>query len=348
MLSQDDNTYTTTGPLERPSRPVSRREYLNERRQAILQQKHLERHTDFIPRVHGDAKASGHAPAQLRDENKRLRQQLEERQSQLEQLIADYNSAQEQFEKELQATQYGHQQELEQYQAHLREMMEERKELQESYQELQRRYQELYHEYQDSFHEAVEEEAGKMVKEAARTLVLSPEYVPPLLHDVKKTVEFQIKQEEDQHIAEALYMMRQAQIKAEQLEQELARERTQIDTERHNLVLQQKSIREQANVRYEALRKTLQARSTIVLTMMTTVLLLVLPVLQFFCLTLFKVPLTSSLLLSLLIPIIFCVGGAYYFAHMRFVTHAHQQQMARYRKASSNAAAKNAAEKQAS
>src|SRR5205085_9775163 len=146
------------------------------------------------------------------------------------------NIAHEQFEKEIEATHYGHQQEIEQYQSHLREMMEERKELQESYQALQRRYQELYHDYQDTFHEAVEEEASKMVTDAARTLVLSPEHVPPLLHDVKKTVEFQIKQEEDQHIAEALYMMRQAQIKAEQLEQELAHERAQMDIERQNIV----------------------------------------------------------------------------------------------------------------
>lgn len=345
MLSRDDDTYTTTGPLERPSRPANRRELLSERRQAILQQKHLERHTDFIPRVHSDTshgKPSENAVAQLRDENKRLRLELEEQRSELEQLIADYHSAQEQFDREIEAIQYNHQQEIEQYQAHLREMMEERNQMQEGYQELQRRYQELYHDYQDSFHEAVEEEAGKMVKEAARTLVLSPEHVPPILHDVKKTVEFQIKQEEDQHIAEALYTMRQAQIKAEQLEQELARERAQIETERHNLVLQQNSIREQANIRYEALRKRLQARSTLVLTMMTTVLLLVLPVLQFFCLTVLKVPLTGTLLLSLLVPIIFCVGGAYYFAHLRFISHTHQTQMARLKKANSGTAEKKA------
>jgi hypothetical protein len=345
MLSHDDNTYTTTGPLEKPSRPANRRELLSERRQAILQQKHLERHTDFIPRVNGDTsggKISGHAVVQLRDENKRLHLQLEEQRAELEQLIADYNSAQEQFDKEIEVVHYNHQQEIEQYQAHLREMMEERNQMQEGYQELQRRYQELYHDYQDSFHEAVEEEASKMVKEAARTLVLSPEHVPPLLHDVKKTVEFQIKQEEDQHIAEALYTMRQAQIKAEQLERELARERNQIDAERHNLVLQQNSIREQANLRYDAVRKRLQARSTLVLTMMTTVLLLVLPVLQFFCLTLLKVPLTGSLLLSLLAPIIVCVAAAYYFAHLRFISHNHQQQMARFRKASSDTAEKKA------
>lgn len=345
MLSQDDNTYTTTGPLERPSRPANRRELLSERRHAILQQKHLERHTDFMPKVNGDTsngKTSGHALAQLRDENRRLHLELEEQHAQLEQLIADYNIAHEQFEKELEATHYNHQQEIEQYQSHLREMMEERKELQESYQELQRRYQELYHDYQDTFHEAVEEEAGKMVKEAARTLVLSPEHVPPLLHDVKKTVEFQIKQEEDQHIAEALYTMRQAQIKAEQLELELARERAQIDIERHNLVLQQKSIREQANQRYAALRKHLQARSTIVLTMMTTVLLLLLPLLQFVCLNLLKVPLTGSLLLALLLPIIVCVAAAYYFAQLRFISHTHQVQMARIKKASSDSAEKKA------
>ncbi len=345
MLSRDDNTYTTTGPLERPSRPVNRREILSERRQAILQQKHLERHTDFMPKVHGDTsngKTSGHVMAQLRDENRHLRLELEEQHAQLEQLIVDYNRTQEQFEKEIEAIHYGHQQEIEQYQAHLREMMEESNQMQEGYQELQRRYQELYHDYQDSFHEAVEDEASKMVKEAARTLVLSPEHVPPLLHDVKKTVEFQIKQEEDQHIAEALYMMRQTQIKAEQLEQELARERAQIDAERSNLVIQQKSIREQANKRYDALRKHLQARSTIVLTMMTTVLLLLLPVLQFVCLNLLKVPLTGSLLLSLLLPIIICVGAAYYFAQLRFISHTHQVQMARIKKASSDAAAKKA------
>jgi len=345
MLSRDDNTYPTTSPLERPSRPFNHKELLSERRQAILQQKHLERHTDFIPRVNGDTshgKTSENVVVQLRDEIKHLRLELEQQHAELEQLIADYNSAQEQFDKEIEAIHYGHQQEIEQYQGHLREMMEERKELQESYQALQRRYQELYHDYQDTFHEAVEEEAGKMVKEAARTLVLSPEHVPPLLHDVKKTVEFQIKQEEDQHIAEALYTMRQAQIKAEQLELELARERAQIDIERHNLVLQQKSIREQANQRYAALRKHLQARSTIVLTMMTTVLLLLLPLLQFVCLNLLKVPLTGSLLLSLLLPIIVCVAAAYYFAQLRFISHSHQVQMARIKKASSDSAEKKA------
>ncbi len=345
MLSRDDNTYPTTSPLERPSRPFNHKEFLSERRQAILQQKHLERNTDYISKVNGDpsnGKNSGNVVAQLRDEMKQLRLELEQQRAELEQLVVEHNRAQEQFEKEIEAINYGHQQEIDQYQSHLREMMEERKELQESYQELQRRYQELYHDYQDSFHEAVEEEAGKMVKEAARTLVLSPEHVPPLLYDVKKTVEFQIKQEEDQHIAEALYTMRQTQIKAEELERELARERAQIDAERHNLVIQQNSIREQANVRYEAVRKRLQARSSIVLTMMTTVFLLVLPFLQFVFLTILKVPMTASLLFSLLIPIVLCVGGAFYFAQLRFISHTHQQQMARGKKASSEVAQKKA------
>ena len=159
MLSRDDNTYMTTGPLGRSSRPVNRRELLlSERRQAILQRKHLERHTDFIPRINGNTpngKTSGHTVVHLRDENKRLRLELQEQHAELEQLIADYNSAHEQFDKEIEAFHYGHQQEIEQYQAHLREMMEERNQMQEGYQELQRRYQELYHDYQDSFHDAV-------------------------------------------------------------------------------------------------------------------------------------------------------------------------------------------------
>jgi cation transport ATPase len=157
---------------------------------------------------------------------------------------------------------------------------------------------------------------------------------------VKKTVEFQIKQEEDQHIAEALYMMRQAQIKAEQLEQELARERAQINAERQNIVLQQKSIREQAKLRYETLRKRLQARWTIGLTMMTTLLLLLLPLFQFACLSLLKVPFTASLLFSLLAPIIICVGLASYFAHLRSISHTHQLQMARIKKATGDTSEK--------
>ena len=341
MLSQDDNGYATSGSVEHPSRPVNLRAFQSERRHAILQQKHIDRHTDILPRVNGNTssgKSAGHALAQLREENKRLRWALEEQRVELEQLIADYNGVHEQFDREIEAIHHSHELEIEQFQTHMREMMEERNQMQDIYQELQRRYQELYHSYQ----EAVEEEASKMVTDAARTLVLSPEHVPPLLHDVKKTVEFQIKQEEDQHIAEALYMMRQAQIKAEQLEQELEHERAQIDSERQNIVTQQRSIREQSILREQTLQKRLKARSTVALTMMTTILLLLLPLLQFLFLSVLKVPFTTPLLFSLLAPIIVCVAVASYLSHLRFISHTHQLNLAQIKKGKGEATTKKA------
>jgi hypothetical protein len=128
-----------------------------------------------------------------------------------------------------------------QYEIRLREAFEERNQLHEINQELEQRYQELYH----TFLEAVEEEAGKLVTEAAQTMVHSPKYTPPILRDVVKTLEFQVKQTEDQHVAELMALMRQAQRKNEILEMELAREREKIAAERRNLLNQQNSENKQ-------------------------------------------------------------------------------------------------------
>jgi chromosome segregation ATPase len=296
MFSSDETDYSTTGSIDRPSRALSRRELLNSKR----------RQTDILPRVNGDAPGGRVAlrqVTQLREENMRLRRELEE----LQQQVEEYRSAAEQIEGEIDAIHSGHQQEIEQYQHHLHEMMEEHNQMQEVNAHLTAQYQDLYHTFQDK----VEEEADKLVKEAAQTLILSPEHTPALLSDVVKTLESQARQTEDQRTAELLAIMRQAQYKSELLEQEVARERAQLEIERQNLVELQNSIREQAQTRYNHLRAHLRRRWTAALTFMSFVLLLLVPVLQsaFYIL---KFP----LYVSLFVPIFICLGLAYVFARM--------------------------------
>src|SRR5205085_2490378 len=131
MLSADETTQST-GPIERLPRPMNHRDLLAERRQNILQQK---QHTDNLPGLNGDAtsgKLTGRQIAVLREENKRLN-------ANLQQLLAEYNRLQTQFDKDTAAIHHAHQQEIEQYQSHLREMMEEHKQIQESNRQLEQR-----------------------------------------------------------------------------------------------------------------------------------------------------------------------------------------------------------------
>src|SRR6266566_3111031 len=195
MFSPDDTDYNTSASsIDRSARIAYRREIINEKRQ---------RHTDMLPKINGEisnGKTTSRQIAQLREENKRFRWKIDEQQH----LIYQYRQTQAQLEHEI----------------HLREAIEERNQLEATNQDLKRRYQELDH----SFHETVSVEAQKMVTEAANTIILTPEHTPPLLHDVAKTVELHMKQTEDQHVAELLSLIRQAQYKADLLEQELANE----------------------------------------------------------------------------------------------------------------------------
>jgi hypothetical protein len=242
--------------------------------------------------------------AHLREENKRLRWDLED----MESLLSEQKMAQAQLERQIVAIRSNHQLEIDQYQDQLRDMMEERNQMQEMHADLERRYQELYR----SFHEKVEEEANTLVSEAARTLVLSPDHTPPLLHDVVKTLEFQVKQTEDQHVAEILRLMRQAQYKAQLLEQEITSEREKLNAERQNLITLQNSVREQAQLRYRVLGEHLRSRWVASLTFLTTIALLVLPILQ---LTIHALGL--PLLVWLFLPVVFCISLTYYLAHSR-------------------------------
>ena len=297
MLSSDETGYDTTGSIMRASRAASRRELIKNKRS---------RNTDILPGLdEEETRGRGvRSPiTHLREENLRLRKDLETLQAQLD----VYQSSMALLDDEIETIHHAHQQEIEQYQQHLREMMEERNQMQEANQQWERRYQELYHSFQD----AVEEEANKMVQEAAQTLILSPEHTPALLNDVVKTLEVQVKQTEDQRTAEWLGVMRQAQYKSELLEQEVARERNDLAAERENLRLLRESISQQAQQRYQMERARLRGRWTAGLTLISLLLFGLMVVLE-----LIFYSLHFALYITLFVPLVICLMLSYVLAHM--------------------------------
>lgn len=297
MLTPDEITQDT-GPLEQLPRILDRRSTLNGRRQTLLQQKQ----TDALPQLTTEtpnAKLAWRQVVQLREENRRLRFELQEKQAELQQLVHEYQALQETFDKEVAVIHSAHQQVTEQYQGHLRELMEERNRLHDLHADLEQRYKDLYHSFQD----AAEEEARKMLTEAAQTVILSPDNTPVLLQDVVKTVELQVRQQEDKHLIEAMYLKREIQRIAKQLEQE----RQQINQERQQLVALQLSIREQAELRQKTLASRLQTRWKLASIFTSIGLPILLVVLQFIFLALFHVSMIGPVSIAILAPIVVCV-----------------------------------------
>jgi chromosome segregation ATPase len=306
MLSSDEMGYDTTGSIMRASRAASRRELLKNKRA---------RNTDILPGINEmntHARIPRSQATHVREENLHLRREVEALQEQLE--VAQGNV--ELLGSEIETIHHAHQQEIEQYQQHLREMMEERNQMQDDYQQLERRYQELYHSFQD----AVEEEASKMVQEAAQTLVLSPEHTPALLSEVVQTFEAQVKQTEDQRTAELLTVLRQAQYKSELLEQEVAHERNELAIERENLRLLRLSVSEQAQQRYQLERARVRARWTSGLTLISMVLFALMVVLE---LVFYSFHL--ALYITLFLPLAICMILSYIFAHLHTSGRVHVQ-----------------------
>jgi uncharacterized integral membrane protein len=307
MLSSDDTTQTTrvTEAIERVPRPLERRSPVNERRQSPLRQKQ----TDVLPQVTVDtphSKVAWRQVIHLREENRRLRFELEEQRAEMRQLVAEYTSLQTHFEKEVAVVHSGYQQEKEQYQSHLLDLMDERNRLLGAQAQLEHRYQDLYHSFQD----AVEEEAQKMVTQAAQTLELSPDSTPLVLQDVMKTLELQVRREEDKHLVEALYLKREVQRMAGLLEQE----RALIAEERQRLLVMQNTAREQAELRQKTLQLRLRSRWK-ARTITTTIgMICLLVILQFLFLNLAHVKLAAYISFLLLLPIIICSLLAFVFS----------------------------------
>jgi hypothetical protein len=310
-----------TGVIERISRSPNHEEAHSERRQQLLQQKQ----TDMLPPLNGNASSSnGRVPwrqiALLREENQQLRRELETLRAQVSVTTAPLSSLNEDTDAsdEIETIHKGYQQEIQQYQQHLANLMEERNQQQEEYHELESRYQDLYY----NFLASVEEEAHRMVTEAARTITLSPtgNETHPLLQDVVQTLETHVRQLEDEHVAHTLYLLREAQRKAVRLEEELRRERQQLMEERQNLLNQQRSVREQARLRYQAIQTRLQARWLLRLVTTSVALLGLLLIVQMFGLSLLHVPLSRPLLLAVIVPIFLCPIIAYLFVYLRDIT----------------------------
>ncbi len=298
MLSPDDTSYDTSGSIMRTARAASRRELIQSKRT---------RHTDMLPDINQEETRSKQGQRQsvghLHEENLLLRQELETLQTQLE----TYQSGMDLLDNEVETIHYTHQQEIEQHQQQIREMMDEHNHMQETSQQWERRYQELYHNFQD----AVEEEANKMVKEAAQTLVLAPEHTPALLNDVVQTLEGQLRQSENQRTTELLAVMRQTQYKAELLEQEVARERAELATEREYVRQHEANISAQARQRYQLERARLQGRWTAGLTAVSMFLFSLMVALE-----LILYSLNVVRYIALFVPLSICLVLSYVFAHL--------------------------------
>jgi hypothetical protein len=287
-----------TGALERLSTTTNRRHVLSERRQSILQQKQ----TDSLPQLDKEAILSPHAKIawrqviQLREENRRLRSELETQRQELQQLLDDPAFFKKHFGQEVSRIESSYKQELEEYQKKLQLTGEENKDLQARYTSLEQQYQELYH----TFQVKVEEEARKMIIETAKTLEITPDSPTDVLQDIVKTVELRVRQQEDKHLLEALYLKRELQRMAAILQ----KEREQIEKERQNLFAMQYTAREQAQLRQKVLQEGLRAR-WIVKSVTTTIgALFLLLILQFLFLTAFRIPLEGRLSFSLIAPVV--------------------------------------------
>jgi hypothetical protein len=297
MFSSDETGYDTTGSIMRSARAASRRELLKSKRT---------RTTDILPTLNpkeGRPRGPRVVQTPLREENQQLRREVESLQEQLSSYQENLNL----LGDEIEAIHRAHQQEIEQYQQHLRDMMDERNQMQEANQHWEHRYQDLYHSFQD----AVEEEAGKMVQEAAQTLVLSPEHTPALLGDVVKTLEAQLQQTEDQRTAQLLAVMRQARYKAELLEQEVAYERAELANERENLRCLHESVMQQSRQRYQLEQNRLRGRWTAGLTLVCILLFSLMVALE-----LVFYSQHAPLSFTLFIPLLICMVLSYVFAHL--------------------------------
>jgi chromosome segregation ATPase len=297
MFSSDETGYDTTGSIMRNARAASRRELLKSKRT---------RTTDILPTSNqreGRPRSPRLTRTPQREENQQLHRQLEGLQEQ----VSSYQENLNLLGDEIEAIHRAHQQEIEQYQQHLRDMMDERNQMQEANQQWEQRYQDLYRSFQD----AVEEEASKMVQEAAQTLVLSPEHTPALLGDVVKTMEAQLQQTEDQRTAELLAVMRQARYKAELLEQEVARERAELASERENLRHVHDGVMQQSRQRYQLEQTRLRGRWTAGLTLVCILLFSLMVALE-----LVFYNLHAALSFTLFVPLAICMLLSYVFAHL--------------------------------
>ena len=290
--------------------PAARRHLILLQKQQEMQQ---ERNTDLLPSVNTESlevpniKPPMRQLTLLREENRRLERELEIVREEMRQLTTQYVAAKSEYEQELAAIHKGQQQEIEQYTAQLQEVIGERNHLKESYFELEQRFQELYNEFQT----AVEDEAQKVIEDAAKTLKLTPDEPPALMHDVMKTIELHAQQVEDRQLVEVLHLQREVQ----RLSDQLTLERQELEQERLQLLRMQQTAREQAELRHKVLQTRLRTRWTLSVVCITTVALILFVLLQTLFLKLDHVPFTAPLDFAIFAPIFFGIIFSFVFAH---------------------------------
>jgi hypothetical protein len=141
------------------------------------------------------------------------------------------------------------------------------------------------------------------MQEAAETAIRSPDHASPLIQDMVKAVELHVRQEEDKHLLEALYLKSEVMRMADLI----GKERQQLQQEQQQLLSFQLSIREQATVRQKLLEQRLHTRQKITSALTSLSLLALFIILEFVCLALFQTPAAGSVTLSILIPIGVCI-----------------------------------------
>lgn len=297
MLASNEITQTT-GALEGLPGVLERQRASTGKRRRITEEKN----TDLLPSLTSEspnAKVAGRQVAQLRKENRHLRAALETQRTEMQKVLSEYTQLRSAFDHEKARVQPDDQPAPAHTQAQLQELMNERDQLSERLQALEERYQGL----EISFQDTVQEEAHKLMQEAAETAIRSPDLASPLMQDVVKTVESHVRQEEEKHLREALYLKREVQRMADFLEQE----RQQLQQEQQQLLSFQLSIREQATVRQKLIEQRLHIHRKIMSAVTSFALLALFIVLEFVCLALFRTPAAGSVTLSILIPIAVCV-----------------------------------------
>jgi len=280
MLTPDETT-DSTGALERLPRHFNHRDYHSGRRQQILQQKQ----TDALPALPADGTQGNALQRQLvvlREEHMRLQQQFTD------------------AEQELATIHRGHFQEIENYEEHIKVLIAERDRLQEQFVQTEQLHQDL----SDKFESAIEDEAYKMLAAATQTMELGIDSdAQTVQEELKKTVKLHIRQVEDQHVAQALYLARQAQHKAALLEEELARERQQITQERAKLYTMQSTLREQAELRKRTIDAHLRSKYAMKTTFYAILLTLPFASIQLLLMTV----LHTTVILALVIAFLACL-----------------------------------------
>jgi hypothetical protein len=298
MMFAPNEITQTTGALERLPRVLERQSAPTGKRQRII----AEKNTDTLLPLTSEApnaKLAWRQVAQLRKEIMHLRATVENQRAEMQKILSESTQLQAESDHEIALVHQGHQQDLAYYQTQLQELMDERNQLSEKQQALEERYQTL----QQSFQDTVQEEAHKLMQEAAEAAIRSPEHTSPLIQDVVKTVEWHVRQEEDKHLIEALYLKREVQRMTEVLEQE----RQQLQQEQQQFLSFQLNVREQANVRQKLHEERLSTHQKAISLVTSFSLLALFIILEFVCLALFHAPATGSVALSILLPIIVCI-----------------------------------------